>query len=123
MRRTNTGPCQRSEAGTNDHRGEVPGRTCQRLSMLGAIRLNMKIVIAGSGLFADGSLQSNEFVPGADCFGRQVTPVVGIDRRLERNAGADTIPALMRPSSLAGLLVSSTIRVQFRDRSIIAAVP
>src|SRR4051812_36778277 len=89
MRRTNIGPCQRSEAGTNDHRGEVPGRTCQRLSMSGAIRLNMKIVIAGSGLFADGSLQSNEFVPGADCFGRQVTPVVGIDRRLERNASGD----------------------------------
>src|SRR3954454_8163091 len=89
MRRTNIGPCQRSEAGTNDHRGEVPGRTCQRLSMPGAIRLNMKIVIAGSGLFADGSLQSDEFVPGAYCFGRQVTPVVGIDRCLERNASGD----------------------------------
>jgi hypothetical protein len=49
----------------------------------------MKIVIAGSGLFADGSFQSNKFVPGAYCFGRQVTPVVGIDRRLERNAGGD----------------------------------
>ena len=33
---------------------------------------------------------------------------------------AISMPAFVRPSSLAGLLVSSTIRVQFRVRSIIA---
>ena len=49
----------------------------------------MKIGIACSGLFAGGSFQSNEFMAGAYCFCRQVTPVVGIDRRLERNAGGD----------------------------------
>ncbi len=72
MRRTNTGRCQRSEIGTSGHRGEVPGRTCQRLSMPGVIRLNMKIGIAGSGLFAGGSFQSNEFMAGVSSEGEDI---------------------------------------------------
>ena len=53
------------------------------------IRLNANRGIAGSGLFAGRSFQINEFMPGACCFRRQITLVVGIDRGLERNAGGD----------------------------------
>jgi len=53
------------------------------------IQLNANRGIAQSGLFAGGSFQSREFMPGAYGFRRQITPVVGIDCGLERNAGGD----------------------------------
>ena len=61
------------------------------------IQLNANGGIADSGLFAGRRFQSTKFVPGAYCFCRQVTPVVGIDRRLERNAGGDLDAGFCEP--------------------------
>src|SRR3954464_11713557 len=74
------------------------------MSMPGIIRLNMNIVIAGSGLFAGGSFQTNEFMAGAYGFCRQVTPVVRVDRRFERNAGGDLDAGLYETVELGWII-------------------
>src|SRR5258707_4917521 len=89
MRRTNKDLLRRLETGMNGHRGAGSARTCQRLSAEGMIQFKANRGIAQSGFFASRGFQSNEFVPGAYCFRRQIAPVVGIDWGLERNAGGD----------------------------------
>ena len=84
---------------------------------------NRRPSVFRSRLIGHGGYQMIETVPGTYGLGGHIAAVMGVDRASSGIRLAMSIPALVRPSSLAGLLVSSAMRVQFSIRSIRAAMP